>query len=550
MLHEQIQSYLPDVDKILDLADEATDDDLTSNRHSEYDEDTRITSGEEKRYRVIERYSKIKVVEHTIIDPFGGYERKVTDDELEEYLKSPAIILTPSNGEERYIFKPEEVDYYTNIGREGDGYFHFEPDMETGQPVIAPGKETPESIPDSTTKVTESTIGYVVENDGLEMTSNYKDGVYKVTSIGGVLYEEGIMPITNYPIVTLMNHHKRDPYPMGDVRLAKGLQEHINKIESLIIAHASNSTNVKVLLPRGSTDKKQIEKEFSKAGTAIIEFNAELGQPQIVQPLPLPNELYKNKQDKVQEIERLLGIYALMQGDAGQAPSTYKGTVALDEYGQRRIRSKKDDIESALNKLARVVVELIQRTYTKHRAFRLIQPNDNPDYSFTINEPIYNDYGQVIQRLNDVTVGEYDLVVVSGSTLPSSRWALAEYYMELLQIGAIDQQEFLIKTEVADVEGVLKRSGQISQMQNMIAQLQDQIKKLSGDNETLSRESIHDKKQMEVMKFKTQLAEVSLGAKKAGQLYENLLQSEFSLQKEKLEMDRKLSSPTNGKEKK
>ena len=40
-----------------------------------------------------------------------------------------------------------------------------------------------------------------------------------------------------------------------------------------------------------------------------------------------------------------------MQGDQGAAPTTYKGTIALDEFGQRRIRSKKDDIEAMLNQL-------------------------------------------------------------------------------------------------------------------------------------------------------------------------------------------------------
>lgn len=545
MSHEQFQSILPDVTKVLAMADEDTDDYVGTQYHSEVEEATRYEDMTHKRYRIIERYSKIKVAEYVVVNPFDDYERRLTEDQYEAFLNELAIILTPSEGEERYIIKPEEIIKYQQLGQQGGGFFHFEADMQTGQPIPTPGPETPESIPNSTTKVTETTMKELLALEVLDETAYYRNAIYKVTSIGGVLYEEGIMPVSNYPIVTMMNHHKRDPYPMSDIRMARGLQQHINKTESLIIAHASNSTNVKVLMPRGTTDKKTMEQEFSKAGTAIIEFNAEIGQPIVVQPLALPNELYKNKQDKIQEVERLLGIYALMQGDSGQAPSTYKGTVALDEYGQRRIRSKKDDIESALNKLARVVVELIQRTYTKHRAFRIVQPNNNPDIEFAINQPIYNDYGQVVKRLNDVTVGAYDLVVVSGSTLPSSRWALAEYYKELVEAGLIDQQEFLIKTEVADVEGVLRRSGQMAQMQQIIEQLQAEVKKLNGDLQTATRESVHDKKQLEVMKFKTQLAEVTLGAKKSAQLYDSLLQSEFDMQKERLGMERKLAGKTN-----
>lgn len=35
----------------------------------------------------------------------------------------------------------------------------------------------------------------------------------------------------------------------------------------------------------------------------------------------------------------------------------------MDEFGQRRIKSKRDDIESSLNQLARAVVGLIQFVY-------------------------------------------------------------------------------------------------------------------------------------------------------------------------------------------
>ena len=67
-----------------------------------------------------------------------------------------------------------------------------------------------------------------------------------------------------------------------------------------------------------------------------------------------------------------------MQGDVGSAPQTFKGTVALDEYGQRRIKSKKDDIEYSVNQLARAVVGLMQYVYTSEKVIRLMQPNNKP----------------------------------------------------------------------------------------------------------------------------------------------------------------------------
>jgi hypothetical protein len=275
-----------------------------------------------------------------------------------------------------------------------------------------------------------------------------------------------------------MNRHNRNPYPISDVRLVKGLQEYINKIRSLIVAHASSSTNVKLLIPRGSMDKRQLEEEWGRAGTAVIEYDPELGQPIVAGPVPLPNELYKNEAEAKADIERILGIYALMQGDQGSAPQTYKGTVAMDEFGQRRIKSKKDDIEAGLNMIAKVVVQLIQAYYTSQKVLRLLQPNSMPK-EVILNKDIYDTVsGQFLERLNDVTVGKYDLVVVSGSTLPSNRWGRFEYYKELYQLKVIDQVELLKQTDVADMEGVLERADQRNKMAAQIEQQAEEIKKL------------------------------------------------------------------------
>ena len=173
-----------------------------------------------------------------------------------------------------------------------------------------------------------------------------------VVSCGDALLYKRQLPIEEYPIVPLMNIHHRTPYPDSDVRIFRPLQEYINKIRSLIIAHASTSTNVKLLIPRGSADLKQIEEEWAKAGTSVIEFDAELGAPIVAGPVPLPNELYKNESDAKYDLEYGFGIFELMQGSSQGAPSTYRGTVVVDEFGQRRIKSRRDDIENMLNHVA------------------------------------------------------------------------------------------------------------------------------------------------------------------------------------------------------
>jgi hypothetical protein len=266
-------------------------------------------------------------------------------------------------------------------------------------------------------------------------------------------------------------------------------------------------------------NKKQLEEEWARAGTAVIEFDPELGTPIVAGPIPLPNELYKNEADAKADIERILGIYAMMQGDPNATPQTYKGTLAIDEYGQRRIKSKRDDIEECVNQVAKIVVQFIQYTYTTMKVMRLLQPNHKPK-EVTINEPVYDQIsGEFLGKLNDVTVGKYDVIVVSGSTLPSNRYARFEYYMELYKSGIIDQIEVLKQTEIANVEDVMNRSSKMSKLMSQVQSQDATIKDLQGDLQTARRELVHARQRVEIEKFKTDLEQSANRADMASKLY-------------------------------
>lgn len=162
-----------------------------------------------------------------------------------------------------------------------------------------------------------------------------------------------------------------------------------------------------------------------------------------------------------------------------------------------------------------------------------------------LNEPMYDDFtGSVIGRMNDVTIGNYDLIVVSGSTLPSNRWARFDYYMTLYQQGIIDQQEVLEQTEVADTEGVLKRTSMIAQLQQQVEALTEENKQLSGDLQTAQRESVSDRKRVEVEKFKTKLSNSANRTEKASALFEARLNDELGkVKKENKEIQSKQINP-------
>lgn len=487
----------------------------------------------ERELELMERYSKVFMPYHKIYDPFSDDQKILASDEFEEYKQEPAVLLLSPDGEQ-ILTDPKSVADYVKVHNEQGDEFHMMMDPQTGQPTPMAGKEHLGAIPNSTTTIDIITKGHLVEAEKILVNDIEICQIEQFVSIGDKELFSIILPIEEYPVVPIMNGWNRNPYPMSDVRLVKGLQEYINKIRSLIIAHASTSTNTKLLIPRGAINKKQLEEDWGRAGTAVIEFDPELGTPVVAGPVPLPNELYKNEADARADIERILGIYALMQGDGGSAPQTFKGTVAMDEYGQRRIKSKRDDIEEGLNQLARVAVGLIQYVYKDEKVMRLMQPNNMPK-EVVLNSPIYDDLGNYMGKINDITIGKYDVIVTSGSTLPSNRWARFEYYMQLHQSGLIDQIEVLKQTDVADMEGVLERSGQMQQLQGQVQSQQEEIKKLKGDLQTAQRESLHDRKRVEVKEFEKKLAKAEAKVEMAQKLYSTRLADELKMDKEKVQ---------------
>jgi len=490
-----------------------------------------------KKYKVIDAYKKIKTKIHKIFDPFLVSERIVNDEQLSDYLTQPTYVAVSSQ-ETKYLTDPQEVQEMAAIDQQTGGVFHYVQDPESGEMVMQPGEEDAQSIPGSTVRLIQSNIAEFIKEDILQYYKVYADRISRTLLIGEKLYYHGIMDLDSYPIVPFVNRHHRNPYPTSDVRMSKGLQRYINKLRSLIIAHASSSTNTKLLIPEGSVNQEELEREWAKAGTGFIRFQAELGVPIVAGPVPLPNELYKNEADAKKDIEFIFGIFALMHGDTADAPSTFKGTIAIDEMGQRRIKSKKDDIEHALNQLAKVVVQLIQQTYTDEKTIRLLRPNNKPK-ELVINRPIYDDVTKkMIGKMNDITIGKYDVIVVSGSTLPSNRWARFDYYMELYKAGIIDQVEVLKQTEVADIEGVLNRMDIINQLQQALDQAQSEIKKLSGDLQTAERETKHALMKSELSKWKASLDKSSNAVEHATTIYRERWADELSNLKQTNRFDR------------
>lgn len=473
-------------------------------------------SEEEAFYEVIERYSTVQRRIYEVNDRTNG--RQITclsSDELQDKLTRITVVIVDG----RPIIADAVVGTYMELtqGQEPlpDGSYlaHYQQDPQQGAPVLVAGQadpENPAAIPDSTVQfVLADALSYrdMLEFDGLLTFRDYiKPVVERVISVGETdLYQE-TLNVSQIPIIPVMNRHNRNPYPRADVEMIRGLQRFYNKLQSLLLAHTANATSPKIFVPRG-TDIEELNVQMSAAGFGAVEVDMDTGSPMPFQVPSLSNQVFASLQETEMKMKQIIGVYDLMAGDSSSAPTTYYATMAIEEFGQRRMRSKRDAIEHGLNLLGQVLLELAQDTYGEQKIVRLFDPNfETVAKTITLNEPVYDELTRTVtDRVNDLSTIKCDVRVVSGSTLPTNRWARFEQMKELYNLGLVDQTAVLKEADIPNRDSIIERMGIMQQLQQQLQQAHEEIKQLKGDLQTRERESFHSRARAELEKFKSRL---------------------------------------------
>ena len=354
--------------------------------------------------------------------------------------------------------------------------------------------------------------------------------------VGQVILYEKVLDTNIFPIVPVPNIWTNTPYPMSDVRKNKGFQRFLNKVMSLITSHAQASSGLKLLIPQGSVqDIEELERDWANPN-ATIEYDASFGEPHFPSPQPLAGSILQLPQMVEHYIDLNIGIFEMQQGNAEASPRPSSGTMMMEDFGQRRSKSKLRDVEASLKRLGKVCYHLAKSHYNFQKTFRIAQPNNDID-EYTVNKKLYDDKTKELMTIeNDLAVGAFDVRVIGNSTMPSNKWGEWNVYMEAYEKGLIDKVEALKKTEIFDKAGVLERTDMVAQLQGQLQQAQEQIKKLNGDLQTAHRESVQSRKQVEVAKFQGKLKEQEYDSKTRNKTSIDKLSNAVKLESEKLRL--------------
>lgn len=335
----------------------------------------------------------------------------------------------------------------------------------------------------------------------------YKKMVKMTCIVGDQFIKEKDLPSQHYPIIPFTYKWTGTPFPMSAVSPLVGKQREINKAHQLMVHNASLGSSLRWMYEEGSLDTEYWEK-YSSAPGALLPVNSGFAAPTPVMPMGLSNAFANIVESGKGEMEYLAGIYSQAMGNPSGQAETYRGMLALDEYGTRRVKQwMKASIEPALVQLGKVVRDYSQAIYKAHKVFRIVQPNALQEESkqVEINIPIYNDMGEAVQKFMDYGSAKFDVKIVAGSTLPVNRWAYLAELKELLKLGVVDDVAVLAETDVRSKDKIAERKSLYSQMQKQISELSSQVKDKDGQLQTLERQLIQAGIKAKVMQVENEV---------------------------------------------
>lgn len=222
---------------------------------------------------------------------------------------------------------------------------------------------------------------------------------------------------------------KRKKY--GLVRFAKDPQRMYNFWRTSMTESVALAPKAKWLLAEGQDEGH--ENEWAMANiksTPVLRYKQKdiEGQPAPaptrLQPEPPPTGIMEAAGAISADLQMVLGVL-----DPNQLPSgNISGKALAGQQNQVDLSNFHfyDNMTRSIRQTGKIILDLIPKIYDTQRVMRIIGSDGQPDMT-TINEQ--SEIGEV---LNDVTVGEYDVVMDTGPGFQTKRQQAVESMMPLL----------------------------------------------------------------------------------------------------------------------
>ena len=373
----------------------------------------------------------------------------------------------------------------------------------------------------------------------IEAIQFYENRVHLTCTVGDDIFlYERVIPVKEYPIIPIPYMYTGTLYPMSAVTPLIGKQQEINKAHQIMLHNANLASNLRWMYEEGSVPEEEWE-QYSSSPGALLKYRQGFAPPSPVMPAPINNAFYTITQEGKGDAEYIAGVPSSMMGFTQDQTETYRGLLANDEFGTRRLKAWMGSVvEPALEHLGRCFQMLSQHHYSVEKVFRIAQPEagqlPDEEKEVRINIPIYNDYGKAISVFKDYSSARFDIRIVAGTTMPINRWALLEEYFRWFQAGLIDDIAMIGETDIRNKEKIIERKSMYSQLKGQVSSMEEAMKDKDGTIETLQRQLVQAGIKMKVGEASNEVRKDVLQTEAQQKLLRGMMKAEYDKSKEDL----------------
>jgi hypothetical protein len=246
------------------------------------------------------------------------------------------------------------------------------------------------------------------EKYGLIMATKKQRKVrWTVTADVVVLFDDW-SPYDTFTLVPYFPYWRRGR-PFGMVRNLLSPQEQLNKISSQELHIVNTTANSGWIVEGGSLagmTADDLEEHGAETGL-VLEFNRGSTPPQKIQPNQIPTGLDRIAAKAAGNIKAISGISDAMLGTDSPEVSGV-AIQAKQSRGVMQIQVPLDNLQKSRLYLAHKVLQLIQSFYTEERLMQITDEEDPYKTRVPVRVNEMTPEGRII---NDLTVGEYDVIV-------------------------------------------------------------------------------------------------------------------------------------------
>ena len=223
----------------------------------------------------------------------------------------------------------------------------------------------------------------------------------------------------------------------GLTRMAKDPQRMYNFWSTALTESVALAPKAKFLLAEGQDEGHEMEwNQANIKSMPVLRYKQTDSEgrtapvPTRIQPEPPPAGMVTALQGLDGDLKAVVGIY-----DPTQLPNGNQSGKAINGMQQQTDMTNfhyYDNLTRSIRQSGRIILDLIPHIYDKERVLRIIGA-DGKGELVTLNQPSVDEQG-VEKILNDVTVGQYDIVMETGPGYASKRQEAFDSMVQMLSV--------------------------------------------------------------------------------------------------------------------